>query len=100
MESFDPTISKEAYSLAARLIEEFDKMEVIVQGYVYVALELFPTLSNLWLKFVQYIVFTSEYYISWLKNKYSKTCLQRSGKDRRFGFVISVICNTRQVYNM
>lgn len=56
MESFDPTISKEAYSLAARLIEEFDKMEVIVQGYVYVALELFPTLSNLWLQFVQYIV--------------------------------------------
>lgn len=32
MESFDPTISKEAYSLAARLIEEFDKMEVMVLG--------------------------------------------------------------------
>nr|XP_022333202.1 putative ATP-dependent RNA helicase TDRD9 [Crassostrea virginica] len=29
---YDPSISKESYSLAARLIEEFDKMEVMVQG--------------------------------------------------------------------
>lgn len=29
-------ISKEAYALAVKLIEEFDKMEVKVQGYVAV----------------------------------------------------------------
>lgn len=73
MESFDPTISKEAYALAARLIEEFDKMEVMVQGYVYVPLDISPTLPNLWLQFVLYLLFTSNYCISWLQNKYSKT---------------------------
>ncbi|XP_056021255.1 ATP-dependent RNA helicase TDRD9-like isoform X2 [Ostrea edulis] len=32
LEPYDPMISKEAYALAVKLIEEFDKMEVKVQG--------------------------------------------------------------------
>lgn len=100
MESFDPTISKEAYALAARLIEEFDKMEVMVQGYVHVTSDLFPTLSSLWIQFILYLLFTPEFCISWLQNKYSKTRYQQSARDGRICFVIILICYIHQVNNM
>lgn len=76
MESFDPTISKEAYALAARLIEEFDKMEVMVQGYVYVPLYLlhYPISgSNLfYIYYLHLIIAFHGYKISTVKHAKNK----------------------------